>query len=322
MKFQTMLPGLTRYPPDRFPPGGGNWEEKLSCADFQRIARAAEEAGFDAISVSEHVALPTELVVNMGAYWPHAFTAMAFIAGATTRINVNAGVIVLPYHHPVAFAKAVTTLDVLSSGRVMLSFGVGMAPAEFAAVGVAFEQRGKVTDEYVDVMKVLWTEPEPRFHGSFVDVEDVVFEPKPVQQPHPPIWFGGRSMVAMRRAATKGNGWAPNGGLLGRGPWFEEKEDLPRFIDDIQRLRSDAGLDPAFDIMLPLVQPRIGPMHTVLPPLETFETTQQVVDGIGQLAELGVTWTHITRPGPPSESLEEHIEALEWVAEEVMPAFR
>jgi probable F420-dependent oxidoreductase len=322
MKFQTALPGLHRYPPDRFPPDGSNWEEHLTCADFQRIAQASEDAGFDAISVSEHLALPADLEENMGAYWPHAFTAMAFIAGATTRIRVNAGVIVLPYHQPVALAKAVTTLDVLSGGRVSLTFGVGMAPAEFAALGVEFAKRGKIVDEYIDVMKVLWTEPYPEFHGSFVNVEGVVFEPKPVQRPHPPIWLGGRSVIAMRRAATKGTGWAPAGGLLGRGPWFEEKEQLPAFIDDIAQIRADAGLDPAFDIQLPLVQPRIGPHHTVLPPTEVFTSTQEVVDGVGALADLGVTWTSLTRPGPPPESLEAFLEDLRWAAEEVLPAFR
>jgi probable F420-dependent oxidoreductase len=322
MKFQLALPGLNRYPPDRFPPDGSNWEEHLSCADFQLIARAAEDAGFDALSVSEHLALPAELAGNMGAYWPHAFTAMAFIAGATTRIRVNSGVIVLPYHHPVALAKAVSTLDVLSSGRVSLTFGVGMASAEFAALGARFEQRGKMTDEYIDVMKVLWTEESPEFHGSFVSFEGVIFDPKPVQQPHPPIWFGGRSMVAMRRAAIKGTGWAPAGGLLGKGPWFEEKEQLPGLIEQIGELRSERGLDPAFDIELPLVEPRIGPLHTVLPPTEVFTSTQEIVDGIGRLAELGVTWTTFSRPGSPPESLSEYLESLQWAAEEVLPLCR
>jgi alkanesulfonate monooxygenase SsuD/methylene tetrahydromethanopterin reductase-like flavin-dependent oxidoreductase (luciferase family) len=78
----------------------------MTCADFQRVARAADELGFDALTVSEHLALPVDLEPNMGAWWPHAFTAMAFLAGATTRIKVNASVIVLPYHHPVALAKA------------------------------------------------------------------------------------------------------------------------------------------------------------------------------------------------------------------------
>src|SRR5580704_18799555 len=153
MKFSTGLPGVSRYPPSEFGPGNDNWQAHMKCEDFQRVASTADTLGFDAISVPEHLVLPVDLEPNMGAYWPHAFTAMAFIAGATSRIKVNAGVIVLPLHHPVALAKAVSTLDVLSSGRVMLTFGVGMAPAEFAALGVPFDRRGRVADEYVAAMK-------------------------------------------------------------------------------------------------------------------------------------------------------------------------
>ena len=106
MKFVTHMPGLMRYPPSEFPPGSDHWQARMTCADFQRVARTADSLGFDALTVSEHLALPADLVPNMGAWWPHAFTAMAFLAGATTRIRVNASVIVLPYHHPVALAKA------------------------------------------------------------------------------------------------------------------------------------------------------------------------------------------------------------------------
>jgi len=243
VKFLTGLPGLDRYPPGSFPAGSHHWRANLTCEEFQRIARTADELGFDAMAIPEHLALPVDLEANMGAYWPHAFTAMAFLAGATSRIKVNSGVIVLPYHHPVALAKAVSTLDVLSSGRVMLTFGVGMAPAEFAAVGVPFERRGRVTDEYVAAMKALWTEERPEFDGEFVHIVDVVFEPKPVQRPHPPLWFGGRSLASLRRAARYGDGWAPAGGLLGKGPWFEDDRQLPGLLAEVAETRAGAGND-------------------------------------------------------------------------------
>src|SRR6266511_943184 len=98
MKFSTGLPGLMRYPPSQFPPGGNNWQERLTTEDFQRMARAADEFGYDAISVSEHIVMPLELIEDMGAYWVDALTAMTFVAGATKRIRVNSSVIVLPYH--------------------------------------------------------------------------------------------------------------------------------------------------------------------------------------------------------------------------------
>lgn len=322
MKFATGMPGLMRYPPSRFPPGTDHWQAHLTCADFQRVARTADDLGFDAITVPEHLALPVDLVPNMGGYWPHAFTAMSFIAGATTRIKVSASVMILPYHHPVPLAKAVSTLDVMSGGRVILSFGTGMAPAEFAAVGVPYEKRGRVTDEYVAAMKALWTEERPEFAGEWVQFSDVVFEPKPVQRPHPPLWFGGRALVSLRRAARVGDGWAPSGGFLGKGPWFEEPEELPELLAEVHESRAAAGNDRPFDISLPVVRPGIGPGHTHSPPKFVPESAEQLVDEIGRLGELGVTWTNAARPNATDDSLDEYLDNVHWVAEEVIAKCR
>ena len=322
MKFLTGLPGLSRYPPSRFPPGSDHWETRMTAADFQRVAQTADALGFDAISVSEHLVLPVDLEANMGAYWPHAFTAMAFLAGATSRIRVNASVIVLPYHHPVALAKAISTLDVLSNGRVMLTFGVGMAPGEFAALGVPFDRRGRVTDEYVAAMKVLWRDARPEFHGEWVEFHDVVFEPKPVQQPHPPVWFGGRSLASLWRAARHGDGWAPAGGALGKGPWFEGAEQLPDLLARVHEICAPLGGDRPFDVSLAVVNPRIGPGHSHLPPAFVPESAPQIVDEIGRLGLLGVTWTSVTRPGADERSLDEHVDNLHWIADEVIAACR
>ncbi|MGY1771909.1 TIGR03619 family F420-dependent LLM class oxidoreductase [Blastococcus sp. SYSU D00813] len=318
MRFSTGLPGLDRYPPSRYPPGAEPWQARLTAADFQRIARTADDLGFDAISVSEHLVVPTSLAPAMGAHWPHASTAMAFLAGATTRIRVNSAVIVLPYHHPVALAKAVATLDVLSGGRVTLTFGVGMAPGEFAALGVPFERRGAVMDEYVAVLKELWTAERPSFDGEWVRFSDVVFEPRPVQTPHPPLWFGGRSLVSLRRAAREGDGWAPAGGLLGKGPWLEEPEQLPAMLDSVAHLRDGRPLDVDYA----MVQPRIGPDHTVQPPAFRPTSAQQIVDEAGRLASLGVTWTSVPSLADVPDTLEGHLEGLHWTAENVLAAFR
>ena len=216
--------------------------------------------------------MPKDLLSHMGPYWTDAFTVMTFIAGATTRIRVNSAVIVLPYHHPVAFAKAVSTLDVLSGGRVTLTVGAGMARGEFAALGVPFHQRGRVTDEYLAVMKLLWTADDPEFHGEFVDVVDVVFEPKPVQKPHPPVWIGGSSMAALRRAARAGDGWAPAGAQGGKGPWLQSLEDLPAFMEEARRCPGFAAREANFDISMGAVQTRIGPDHK---PIASAPTAEQ-----------------------------------------------
>ena len=199
---------------------------------------------------------------------------MAFIAGATTRLAVNASVIVLPYHEPITLAKAVATLDVLSGGRVVLSVGVGHAEDEFRALGVPFEKRGRIADEYLEVMKVLWTEDAPCYEGEFVQFRDVRFEPKPVQQPHPRIWIGGNSTAALRRAARHGSGWMP---------WLVTPDELPASLAE---LRDMPGYDADnFDLVMPPAPIRIRESdHTVLDPdgpMGRFADAQAVIDAIG-----------------------------------------
>src|SRR3546814_160901 len=145
--FGTGLPGVNLYPPVAQP-----WESTMSTTDFQAIARAADDLGFDSISIPEHIVVPTEMVELMGSFWSHAMTAMAFVAGATTRLIVDSSVIVVPYHPPVVMAKAVSTLDLLSGGRLRLSIGVGHAEHEFEVLGVPYAQRGQVADEHLAAM--------------------------------------------------------------------------------------------------------------------------------------------------------------------------
>jgi probable F420-dependent oxidoreductase len=307
-----------RYPPSEFVAGDEHWQAQMSCADFQRIARTADELGFDAICVSEHLALPREFEANMGAYFPHAFSAMSFIAGATSRIKVNSMVMVLPYHHPVALAKAIATLDVMSSGRVMATFGVGMAPAEFRALGVSFDRRGQITDEYIQAMKVLWSEEHPAFAGDYVQFGEIVFEPKPVQRPYPPIWFGGRALVSLRRAAIEGDGWAPSGAASGKGPWFEGPEQLPALLEGVREQRARAGNKRPFDVFVSVEQAMLGPHHELLPPTFDPHSAQQIVDEVGRLADLGVTWTMVSRPNAQPASLDAYLEDLHWFAQQIL----
>ena len=323
MRFSTAFPGLMHYPVERFTPPGTNWQERLTTADFQRVARTADELGFDAISIPEHIVMPNDLVPAMGPFWPDAFTAMSFIAGATTRIQVDSSVIVTPYHHPVTFAKAVSTLDLLSGGRVKLTLGAGMARGEFAALGVPFTKRGRVMDEYIDAMKVLWTADEPEYHGEFVDFAGIAFEPKPVQKPHPPLWIGGSSMAALRRAARVGDGWSPMGSQGGKGPWVNGPEDLPFFLEEARRVPGFAEREAHFGISMPLVSVRFGPNHEDLPNVDKpIVSTQDVIDRIGVLRDAGVTSTSIMRPGTDPRSLEDYLDGLQWAAEDVIPAFR
>jgi probable F420-dependent oxidoreductase len=322
MKFSINMPGLMRFPPGDYTPERRNWEATMDAADYQEVARVADRLGFDAITVPEHMVLPPLLAANMGGYWPDAFTAMAFIAGATQNLHVRSGVMVLPYHPPIQLAKAVATLDVLSGGRVMLNIGAGMAEGEFDALGVPFHRRGRVVDEYVAAMKALWTDDRPSFTGEFVQFADVVFEPKPVQRPHPPLWFGGRSAHALRRALRVGDGWSPDGAQSGTGPWLDSVEELPSFM---ARVADEAGLDipDGFELALPLELTRLGPDHEVLDSALDLSTPQAIVDRLGRLEELGATWSAMPPIGDaPFTSRAQYLEHLERWATEVVAKVR
>lgn len=312
MLFSTRLPGLSRYPP-----APKRWDDDLGPAEFRRIVTAADALGYDSITIPEHLVLPNDLVPTMNAKWPHAFTAMAFVAGATEHIQVNSNVIVLPYHHPVNLAKAVTTLDLLSGGRVQLTVGVGHAPEEFAALGVPFNKRGRITDEYLEVLMELWTSDEPTYSGEFVEVHGVAFEPKPVQQPRPPILIGGNSRAAMRRAARY-DGWVP---------WLVQPEELPDRIAELHEQPGFAEKADRFEIAMMLAPPRIHEKdHSPLPGTDGSpdipDSTEGIIDTVAKLAELGVTRTWVPYPGPAPQSLEDYLEQLQWAAEEVFPHCR
>jgi probable F420-dependent oxidoreductase len=311
MRFSTGVPGLTRYPPGFSP----EWAKSLDAADYQQIVRTADELGYDAVNVPEHIVMPDNLAPAMGSYWPNALTAMAFVAGATTRIHVNSCVIVLPYHNPIVLAKGVTTLDVMSGGRVMLTFGVGHAEHEFEALGVDFKRRGRITDEYVEAMRALWTDDAPSYHGEFVEFEAIRFEPKPVQTPHPPLWFGGNSKAALRRVARYGTGWMP---------WLVTADELPARLAELRDMPG-YGEHGDVDVWFPPAPIRIREEDhslTAEEPHDRFSSAQEVIDAIGALRDIGVTWTGVPYPGPPESSLSEYLERLAWGAEVVMPLFR
>ncbi|HEX2888075.1 LLM class F420-dependent oxidoreductase [Vineibacter terrae] len=220
------------------------------------IARQGEAMGFDYLTMTDHVVLPDTKVPGYpysesGEFYEEAPTerheqliGMAYVAAKTARIRLVAAVLVVPHRPAVLAAKMLTTLDVLSGGRLVVGIGAGWLKAEFdAVVTTPYPERGAVTDEYIDAFRALWTQPAPRFAGHYTRFDGIVFEPKPVQRPHPPIWVGGESGPALRRAARVGDAWYPIGSnnqhLL---------DTLPRLQAGIARLRriaADAGRDPA-----------------------------------------------------------------------------
>lgn len=173
-----------------------------------RRARAAEDAGLDALWVGDHIALPADGDGDPAAQ-PRleAIVTLAHLAAVTTRIGLGVGVIVLPQRQPVLLAKQLTSIDVLSNGRLTVGVGVGYVEPELTALGASLADRAARTDEYLAAMRALWDEPVPSFSGEFVSFDGVIQRPRPVQHPHPPIVVGGHSPRAYRRAVQLGNGW-------------------------------------------------------------------------------------------------------------------
>src|SRR5262245_26602175 len=172
-----------------------------------RRARAAEEAGFEALWVGDHIALPAHGGDPPGQPRIEAVVALTYRAALTTRVRLGFGVIVLPQRQPVLLAKQVSSLDHLSGGRVTLGIGVGYVEPEFRALGVDLGERAARTDEYLAAMRVLWQQPEPSFSGTFVSFDGITQQPMPAQRPHPPIVIGGHSKATFRRVIESANGW-------------------------------------------------------------------------------------------------------------------
>ena len=176
-----------------------------------RVARAAEAAGFDSLWGGEHVVLPDPRVPPSPLDPEDRITdpvvALAFLAAHTTRIRLGTGIIILPQRNPLVLAKQLATLDVLSNGRLVFGVGVGYLEPEFRALGIPFEHRGAVTDDYLAAMRAIWSEPRPAYRGRYVAFEGVQAHPQPVQRPLPPIVVGGHTDAAFRRAVEQGQGW-------------------------------------------------------------------------------------------------------------------
>lgn len=180
--------------------------------EVARLGVRAEELGFDSVWVNHHVLNVGYVRERLGERPYHdALVMLTWLAAQTSRVRLGTSVLVLPYLHPMVLAKELATLDHLSGGRLTVGVGVGSLPEENAALGVAYDTRGAYCNEFLEVMRRLWTEERASFHGRFFDFEDLISSPKPLQRPHPPIVVGGNRPPALRRVASLGDGWHPLG---------------------------------------------------------------------------------------------------------------
>lgn len=205
------------------------WEDAAGAEGLAAIVLACDRVGFDYVGVCDHVAIPQAKADAMSTVWFDSVATLGWLAGITSRVRLLSHVYVAALRHPLATAKAFATLDVLSHGRIVLGVGAGHVADEFALLGADFAKRGQATDVAVDGIRRAFTD-----EYAWVDPTLGAFgqRPRPVQPGGPPIWIGGSSPAALRRAADRGDGWLPQG---------TTKADMPTAIASIVARRDDAG---------------------------------------------------------------------------------
>jgi probable F420-dependent oxidoreductase len=248
---------------------------ELTAGGLRDVVLAAEELGYGSVWVGDHVVAPEHFRQRIGPLFYDAFVVLSQAAALTSRVRLGTSVLVLPYRSPLVVAKMAATLDVLSGGRLILGVGAGNAPDEFAALGVDSRTRGRRTDEYLEAMVALWTQVPASYEGEFVSFEGVYSEPTPLQKPYPPIWVGGHSEAALRRAVRFGEAWH-SGGM-----------SIERMAEAVRRLRELS--EQAGRASPPLVTTRLS----VRGPAE------EAREAVGRYEELGVS-TFVIDLGVPA----------------------
>jgi probable F420-dependent oxidoreductase len=296
----------------------------VTSGDLIRFVQRAESLGFYCITVADHVIIPKNLTVAYPytsdgkypgtGYHLETLTTMSFLAGASERIRFVTSVMIAPYRNPVITAKMLASLDVLSGGRVIVGLGVGWMKEEFENLNAPpFAERGKITDEYIQAFRELWRSDNPSFHGRYCNFSDIVFVPKPVQKPTIPIWIGGHSRQAIRRAACLGDGWHPIGGV----PTIPlEPEDMVRDLETLAAYAEKIGRNPK-DIRVALKGSLFDREKQSKPGKRRrfIGTAEEVTADIQEYRSVGVDTLifDVRRP-----SVSETLERMEWMAKDII----
>ena len=292
--------------------------------DLIRFVQQAETLGFYCITVADHVIVPKNISIPYPytidgkypgtGYHLETLVTMSFLAGATERIRFLTSVMIAPYRNPVITAKMLASLDVLSQGRVIVGLGVGWMKEEFDNLKApSFNERGRVTDEYIKAFRELWTKDNPSFQGKHCSFSDIIFLPKPVQKPTIPIWIGGHSKQALRRAGELGDGWHPIGGV----PTIPlEPQDVARDLEMLASYAQKAGRNPK-EICVALKGSLFDREKQIAPGKRRrfLGTAEDIASDIRDYRQVGVdTMIFDVRRPTPTETLER----MEWIAKEVI----
>lgn len=298
---------------------------------LETLVQRGEALGFDSVVIADHIVFPTTIdskyPYTVGGAFPgqgdalEQLALMAFVAAKTSRLRMITSVMILPHRNPLVTAKMLATIDVLSNGRVTVGVGVGWLREEFEALAAPdFDRRGAVSNEYIEIFKAVWTQDPVSFEGEFYQFKELRCLPHPVQNPHPPIWIGGHSRYALRRAAQHGDGWHP----VGANPAVPLRPaEMETSLGELRQMTEAAGRDPSA-----LTISYKAPLYDVTQSGELEKqaglerrpfsgTTAQIVDDIGIYGRLGVSELIFD---VRAETLSESLERMEHFATDIMPA--
>ena len=283
-------------------------------------AQQAENTGYDSVWAAERLVNPwlmeTAYPYKDNSQWfvpPEVpflepLTCLAFLSGVTKKVKLGISVAVLPFRHPLYTARVATSIDTLSNGRLILGAGIGWMIEEFNALGVPFKKRGAMGNEQLEIFNTLWKSDKPSYHGKHYDFEPLSVSPRPVQQPRFPIWTGGESEAAVKRAAKYGDAWFSYHVKI-------SAEDLAAKYSKVQAAAAELGREGQVDLCC------CRPVEITKDPVEqqddVFEgTPEQLIESINKFKDIGVK--HIALQFMKGRWPERR-EKIEWFAKDVLP---
>jgi probable F420-dependent oxidoreductase len=284
-----------------------DWETSSGPAEMARIARQADESGFFYVAVCDHTFIPQRLAKAMGTTWYDTIATLGWLAGITSRVRLMSHVYIATLRHPLRAAKEFATLDLLSGGRVIIGVGAGHVLEEFAVLGPEFEERGRALDESIEAIAAALVDEFPVLPGPRWPARDLGIAPRPVQSPRPPIWVGGSSRPALRRAATHGDGWLPQ---------TAKRSELKTQVAELVRFREEhrGGAPIAVGALAGTFH--VGDASWELPKGTVSGSPERIAEDLSEVTGLGVSHLQLRFP---SRSVDEMCDQMAAFGEQVGP---
>lgn len=306
MKFSCSLP-LDEPSPGEF----------IGLEAITAMARATDHAGLDAMFVTDHPAPTDRWLAHGGHATLDPFVALTAVAAASPRLLLHSHILVLAYRNPFVVAKAAASLDALSGGRFVMGIGTGYLRPEYAAVGVAFEDRGEITDEAIAILRQAWTGEPVAYEGKRFMARGIQVLPRPARGEGIPIWAGGNAKPAIRRAVEVCEGWCPFQveGIVMKTARTDELSSMAQFEEKLSYARAHAEeIGRTKPLTICMGRFGGGPLG-----LSDQDSAARVIDDYGRLAEAGVTWTTVSVLAPSRAAF---IENVQWFGEEIAAKVR